>query len=277
MKFDWYQASVPDVNPNLIMQAVSESDYYGQWVESKCLKGYDTGAQFVVGDQVKFRINYGGHNAEHGANIAGTGQNAPLLASILRREFAKHRVSRADVAEDFHHPDAYNYLRKQALKIAALHKVKVREITKPIAASDDGCTLYAGAPTSSISTRLYEKGKQLGLNADWVRNECQVRPQKAGKDIAALLEPEQFWALSPWTLAIAHGMGKSDLARVNATIYDQADEDKAYAFCIKQYGRILSNRAKIHGSWETLGAQMGYDIEHAKEKPPRAVLEPLKR
>ncbi len=275
MKFDWYQASIPGAPPEVVMATLAKSEYYGDWEETRAQKGYDTGAQFVVGDQVLYRINYGGQNAEYGSNVVGSGGFAPKLAEIIRTNFPAHKVSRLDSCIDYHHKDVYDYLRKKALKIAKEQKVQVREIVKPLAESDDGRTLYLGSQTSAVSMRIYEKGKQLGCGDEWVRAELQVRPQKDVKVIAALLSPLEVWGLAKWSHSMAVQMGNAELQRVDAQVYQQSDHDRAYRFFLKQYRRVLEQMRTSHGSWEAVGAQIGYDLEHLHDLPPKAALKPV--
>jgi DNA relaxase NicK len=277
MKCDWYQASVPNVPPEVVMGALQASEYYGEWVESKPSKGYDIGAQFVVGDHVKFRLNHGGQNKDFGANVTGSGSDAPKLLQVLREHFPMHRVSRFDSCEDFHNGEAYDHLRTIALKIATEHDVKAREIIKPLPGSDDGRTLYLGSPTSAITARIYEKGKQLGVGTEWVRAELQVRPQKLVKDACARLSAEDVWGLARWSLAMAAELGKTEIQRVDVQIYQPADDDRAYHWMLKQYGKLLGRMKDAHGSWETLGAQIGYDLEHMGQEEQKTTLKPVKR
>jgi DNA relaxase NicK len=275
MKCDWYQASIPNVPPDVVMGALQASEYYGEWVESRASKGYDVGAQFVVGDHVKFKISHGGQNAQYGANVTGTGGDAPQLLKVLREHFPMHRVSRFDSCEDYHNKDAYDYLRTIALKIAAEHEVKVREIVKPLPGSDDGRTFYLGAPTSAIMARIYEKGKQLGVGTEWVRAELQVRPQKQTKDVCAYVSPDEIWGLARWSLAMAAELGKTEIQKVDVQIYQPSDDDRAYRWMLKQYGKLLGKLHASHGSWETLGAQIGYDLEHMEQQEQKTSLKPV--
>lgn len=276
MKFDWYQASIPDVNPAVVMAELAKSDYYGQWVESRPTKGYDIGAQFVVGGDVLYRINHGGMNAEHGANVFGSGGSAPKLAQVIRENFPRHRVSRLDSCEDFHHPDVYEYLRKKALKIAKEMKVQCREIVKPLPESDDGRTLYLGSQSSAVSMRIYEKGKQLDCGTEWVRAELQVRPQKDVKAVAAGLSPLEVWGIAKWSHAMAVQMGNSGLQRADVQIFQKSDEERAKRFMLKQYGNTLRSMLATHGSWETVGAQIGYDLDHINDEPEKPLITRLK-
>lgn len=276
MKFDWYQASIPGINPIAIMETFSKSEYYGDWEQSKPLKGYDRASQFVIGGEVLYKINHGGHNEEFGANVVGSGSYAERLAAIVRENFPSHKVSRVDSCEDFHHPDVYAYLRKKALQIAKEQKVKVREIVKPLSECDDGRTLYLGSQTSAVSMRIYEKGKQLGCGTEWVRAELQVRPQKDLKQIVSRLSAVELWGMSKWSLNMAAQMGNKNIQRVDAQIYHQSDHDRAYRFMLKQYRKVLSQMLCTHGSPETVGAQIFHDLKEMAMPPVKAVIKPIK-
>jgi hypothetical protein len=275
MKFDWYQASVPGVDPEVIMTTLSRADYYGDWEQTRPGRGYDQGAQFVVGGEVLYRLNHGGQNREHGANVAASGGSAQKLAQVIREHFPTHRVSRVDACDDFHHPDVYEYLRKKAIKIAKELNVACREIVKPVTESDDGRTLYLGSQTSAVSMRIYEKGKQLGCGTEWVRAELQVRPQKEMKTFAAHLSPLELWGLAKWSHLMAVQMGNKDLKRVDAQVYQQSDHDRAYRFMLKQYRRVLERMVQTHGSPEAVGAQIFYDIAHLDDRPEKVALRPV--
>lgn len=275
MRFDWYQASVPEVHPETLMETLSKANFYGDWEQTRPGKGYDQGAQFVVGGEVLYRMNYGGRNAEYGPNVAASGSQAPALADLLREHHPHHRVSRVDSCEDYHHKDVYDYLRKKALKIAKEQRVQAREIVKPIDDSDDGRTLYIGSKDSPVSMRLYEKGKQLGRDEDWVRAELQFRPSKDLKSLAAHLSPLEVWAVAKWSHAVAQMMGHEKLQRVEAQIYQPSDNERAYRFMLKQYAKVLNAMKATHGSWEALGAQIGYDLEHIDDQPEKIALKPV--
>jgi len=276
MRFDWYQASIPNVSPETIMQALSSLDYYGDWEQIRPMKNYDSAAAFVVGDQTRFKINFGGQNDEFGANVVGSGADAQALADVVRERFPSHRVSRLDSCEDYHHPDAYRYLRELALSVGKQHKVQCREIVKPLPDSDDGRTLYLGSQTSAVSMRIYEKGKQLDCGNDWVRAELQVRPQKDQKTLIAYLDSTEVWGLSKWSHSMAVQLGKKNLQRVQAQVYQPSDHDRAYRFMIKQYRKVLEQMLASHGSPEAVGAQIFYDLANPIDPAEKTSLKLIK-
>lgn len=257
------------------MSALSSSDNFGDWEQIRPMKNYDSAAAFVVGNETKFKINFGGQNEEHGANVVGSGAHAQALADVVRDRFPSHRVSRLDSCEDYFHPDAYDYLRKLALKIGKDHGVKCREIVKPLPESDDGRTLYLGSQTSAVSMRIYEKGKQLDCGKEWVRAELQVRPQKELKSMIAHLDPTQVWGLSKWSHAVGVQLGKKNLQRVDAQVYQPSDHDRAYRFMLKQYRKVLEQMLASHGSPEAVGAQIFYDLVHLDDSPAKVSLKAI--
>ena len=275
MRFDWYQASIPNVAPEVVMDAISKVDYYGDWEQIRPMRNYDAAAAFVVGNETRFKINFGGQNEEHGPNIVGSGACAQVLADVVREHFPAHRVSRLDSCEDYYHADAYEYLRKLALKIGKEHRVQCREIVKPLKDSDDGRTLYLGSQTSAVSMRIYEKGKQLQTDSEWVRAELQVRPQKDLKSVMAMLDATEVWGLAKWSHEMGVQLGKRDLRRVDAQVYQQSDHERAYRFMLKQYRRVLENMLASHGSPEAVGAQIFYDLEHTEDQRPKTSLKPI--
>jgi DNA relaxase NicK len=275
MKFDWYQASLPGTPPEVVMDVLASSEYFGAWEQIRPLKNYNEAAAFVLGGDTLFKIHFGGQNAEHGPNVVGTGSSAQQLADVLRAKFP-HRVSRLDSCEDYYHPDAYDYLRGKALKIAKDQKVQCREIVKPLPDSDDGRTLYLGSQQSAISMRIYEKGKQLGVHEDWVRAELQVRPQKDVKHFASMMDSTEVWGLSKWSHAMALQLGKKGLQRADVQVYQQSDHDRAYHFMLKQYGKVLEQMLASHGSPEAVGAQIFYDLRNPVDPRERTSLKPVK-
>lgn len=254
------------------MQALSKSDYYGDWEQIRPMKNYDAAAAFVVGNETRFKINFGGQNEEHGPNIVGSGACAQVLADVVREHFPAHRVSRLDSCEDYYHADAYDYLRKLALKIGKEHRVQCREIVKPLKDSDDGRTLYLGSQTSAVSMRIYEKGKQLQTDSEWVRAELQIRPQKEQKSVMAMLDPTQVWGLAKWSHQMGVQLGNRDLQRVDAQVYQPSDHERTYRWFLKQYGSLLKAMEAIHGSPEAVGAQIFYDLAHPEDEAKKTVL-----
>jgi hypothetical protein len=71
-------------------------------------------------------------------------------------------------------------------------------------------------------------------------------------------------------------LGKKDLQRVDAQVFQQSDHDRAYRFMLKQYRRTLEQMLASHGSPEAVGAQIFYDLAHILDLPAKASLKPVK-
>lgn len=260
MRFDYYQASVKGADYGLIMRELSNVKYFDDWKESKAGKGYRYAAQLQNAGVVCATLQWGGSNEEHGPNVTGSGQNAVMVSDVLRAKFPVHRVSRVDACIDYYHSDAYKYLRKAAIKVALTRKIECREIIKPVEASDDGCTIYLGAPSSIFTSRIYEKGKQLGGDSSWVRLEGQLRPAKNLKDIAARLSPTDVWGCAKWAIDLRTACGAVGLKRVKAIVETSSDHARTERWLIRQYGPHLLRLLYQHGSWEAVGTHLGIRV-----------------
>jgi len=53
---------------------------------------------------------------------------------------------------------------------------------------DDGCTIYFGAPSSESRLRIYNKAAESGVDYPWLRVELQLRGDRAGAMVRALLD-----------------------------------------------------------------------------------------
>lgn len=274
MRFDYYQASVKGVDEGLIMRQLSNVKYYDDWQESKAGKGYRHAAQLVNAGVVSATVQWGGPNEEHGPNVTGSGQNAVMVSEVLRQHFPVHRVSRVDACIDYYHPDAYKYLRKAALKIAEIRKIACREIIKPVESSNDGCTIYLGSPSSVLTSRIYQKGLQLGGDPAWVRLEGQLRPAKNLKDIAAKLSPTDVWGCAKWAIDLRAACGAIGLKRVKAIVTTTSDDARAEKWLRRQYGPLLLKLRARLGSWEAVGAYLGEKIDKDIPEDVGHVLEP---
>jgi DNA relaxase NicK len=124
--------------------------------------------------------------------------------------------------------------------------------------------------------RIYEKGKQLDCGNDWVRAELQVRPQKDQKTLIAYLDSTEVWGLSKWSHSMAVQLGKKNLQRVQAQVYQPSDHDRAYSFMIKKYRKVLEQMLASHGSPEAVGAQIFYDLANPIDPAEKTSLKLIK-
>jgi hypothetical protein len=270
MRFDWYQATIPE-NPMVLVNLLQNT--YGENVqvrEGRGLHGYRQRFDIVGEDFVLASVLAGGENGH--PNAWASGPETDAFQAIIREHwggFMEHRVTRFDAAEDFDQEGAYEALRRVVRAVAKSEGVKGLEIVPEDAA--EGRTFYAGAPTSAVRLRLYEKGKQERakakepetIPANWTRIEVQVRPKQDSGFVAAMVSPEKAWGFSTWTQDVAKRALELDVPRVQIKPWRESDDDRAWRYMLRQYGPLLLRVKGDLGSWAAVGAQIGHDI-HSK-------------
>jgi hypothetical protein len=270
VRFDWYQATV-GVEPAVLIGTLAQ--YYGaghEVEEGRGLHGYRQ--RFSVCDRqgaVKASVLCGG-NRDAWPNAWASGYDTDAFVDVIRGEFAgKHVVTRCDASEDFAAPDAYTKLRAAVRAAARGAGVKCREIL-PDEDPEAGRTYYAGAPSSAVRARVYDKGRQLRamlppekaaeIPEDLTRIEVQVRPKGESRQIAARIEAAEVWGFAGWTKVAAVNALALDVPRVSIRPWRESDDERAYRFLLRQYGPLLARLMPDYGSWAALGSQVGYDL-----------------
>lgn len=269
--FDWYQATVPapvdDVIGSLLELAPGAAIGH-----DKGHHGYaHTSAVCTSTEGAIARVWHGGtHEYPH---VVISGEWAQPGVEVIRARFPEHYVTRADAREDFADPGAWDRIAPVMLDAAKQYRVKV-DTRGDHLLTMEGRTLYLGSPSSACRQRLYDKAAQLRAKfaADPVmlasipphlaRLEAQVRPQtKEARSEFATIEPMAVMGSSPWLRHVWKGVAGLDLEPVQVSKrYRQADDDRAYAYLLAQYGGLLRRRMVDHGSWAALGAQIGHDL-----------------
>lgn len=270
-RFDWYQASVPaEVGP--LRGALSDLVAVPSWQElAKVPQGYGSGARLSDGDGAVALVWWGGmHDRPH---VVASGETAPLVADLLRGQFPGHAVTRADACIDYAEPGAYDRLQGIALDVAKDRNVKVGTAGDHLL-TKEGRTLYLGAPSSHTRLRLYDKAAELrdkfkhdpaklcALPSELARLECQVRPQtREAKLAAAVADPVSLMGSALWMRVLMGLVAGLDLAPFQAgRVWRQADDDRAYAALLAQYGGLLARVCGDLGSWDMVGRQIGHDL-----------------
>lgn len=266
MNWDWYQATIP-APPDEVLGRFERA--YGLWSvqPGRGLYSYDHGAE-VRGErgsrEVVARAFWGGVNGDRSVHVQSSGGCSGDVVRLLREHWPEHRVSRADSCKDWSHPKAWRRISKIAVGVAQLLNVRTSTVGDWIQAKA-GRTLYLGGKTSRVQVRVYEKGKQLGADPDWVRLEVQVRPSGQGKSEVAKVEPAQLMQSSMWTAALAQRTGIEELERfVIRDPWRQTDDDRALWYCAKQYGGVFERKAAAAGGFEQLGLLLQSLIEQQR-------------
>ena len=272
-RFDWYQATVEsEVGP--LLRALEGGFPGARWEGMpKAPQGYAFGHRLSDVDGQVCMVWYGGtHELPH---VVSSGETAQPVAEVLRAEYGggRHRVSRADACIDFAEPGADDRLQGIALGVAAEAKVKVSTAGDHLLTKQ--CrTVYLGAPTSHTRLRIYEKADELrqkyradparlaSVPAELARLECQVRPQTPmGRVAAAQVDPVVLMGSSRWMRELMRLVAGLDLEPFEAgKPWRQADDDRAYAALLAQYGGLLARIRSDLGSWDMVGRQIGADL-----------------
>jgi hypothetical protein len=180
---------------------------------------------------------------------------------VLRQHWPVHRVSRADSREDWSHPKAWRWVSKIAVGVAEQFGVRTSTVGDWIQAKH-GRTLYLGGKMSRVLVRVYEKGKQLGVDPNWVRLEVVVRPTGEGKAALCGVVPGQLMEVSAWTRELARrvGMPELDAVRVRDP-WTPSDDENALRWCLQQYGAVFARKAAALGAWSEFGEHIGRQVE----------------
>lgn len=281
-RFDWYQGTVRAA-PGAVLEALGGLAESGRWEHLKRAPfGYDVGQRLVDGDGQVCQVWWGGMH-EH-PHAVFSGESAPAGADVLRSAFAgKHSVSRVDVCIDYAEPGAYDRLQDSALGVAQARGVKVGTAGDHLL-TKQGRTVYLGGRGSHTRLRIYDKAaelrdqfannltKLLEVPDDLARLEVQVRPQTpAAKAAAAEADPVSLMGSAAWMRELMRQVAGLELAPfVAGRLWREADDDRAYAAVLAQYGGMFERLARSLGSWECVGLQMRDDLaERARLKARR--------
>ena len=184
VSLDWLSATSdcsPDRLRSVINDLVFAKENRAVARETRPNQAFGSAIEWVKDDKRLAVVQWGGvnHDRPH-VTVPGTGG----LSGFIRTELGTtgygftSKASRVDVALDFRGvPFAF---------LSALCGTPSKTIRN--ADADKGDTDYFGSRQSRHFVRVYEKGKQMGLDAlaDWVRVEVEVKPDKPAGRVAAM-------------------------------------------------------------------------------------------
>jgi hypothetical protein len=255
MRFDWYAGTVPE-EPQTVLSALVAAADLADLRPARPMHGYTHGAEVVRGDRVLVRALYGGPNGPD-THIWASGEDTEWFVDQVRRNWPEHRVTRVDSAEDFTAPHAWEALSHLALEVAdefGINVVHQGDFHRGIA----GRTIYLGSRDSPTQMLVYEKGKQLGADPQWVRCEARVKPKRVGRETMAACTPLDVWACSRYLRAIGERLSHQDLQAIRiGSVYRPPDDARAWNALARQYGRILRDKSALLGGWSELGQFIG--------------------
>jgi len=262
MRFDWYAATI-DAHPMTVVGTLRR-EFGAEVRPTHGLHGYTHGFDLVGPHGTMAKVLAGGANGN--PHAWASGEDTDRFVQLVRAEWPlEHTVSRMDAAEDFQGPGSWDRLNAECLEVADRLRLRVSQ-AGDYHRLEDGRTLYVGSRKAAVFVRLYEKGKQLRakvtqgaelIPADWCRLEAQVRPQKDARKAAAFATPEQAWGFAGWTHDLAARCMALDVPRVQMNVWRESDDDRAFAFMVRQYGHMLERLRRDLGSWDCVGLQIG--------------------
>jgi DNA relaxase NicK len=105
---------------------------------------------------------------------------------------------------------------------------------------------------------IYEKGKQLGLDPNWVRVESRLKPQSRDKPRYSVADPQQIAYATPWGRELWDALGHLAPDRIiQATPPVERNLENRTLCLIAQYGRVILDLAEHHaGDLEQLGRHL---------------------
>lgn len=238
------------------------------------MHGYTQGFELVHPDRgVVARCLSGGNRGAY-PHAWASGDDTTKFVDVVREVFPLHLVTRFDSCEDFATPGIFGRLQDTLRTVAKEHRLKfpcIEDTLNP----GEGRTQYIGSRKSPHFARLYEKGKQLSTMLhgsasaavscidpstgeivspdEWTRLELVVRPQDDGKTVAATATPEQAWGFTHWTHELAKAAFEMEADRVWTRQHRISEDDKAFRWMVKQYGKMLSRESERLGGYAQLG------------------------
>lgn len=251
-RFDWYQASFPEVHPDEFIGEYLEAHRSASFIPQQPRHGYSHGAVIRAGEIDLLRLLWGGNQGAP-LNASASGHQTMPFLKWARGRFPHHSVTRADACIDFESPEAWIVLLDRAIDVKRDHKLSSREQGDWLDGGVKGRTFYLGAPSSDVQFRLYEKGKKEGAGPDWVRAEVQVRPRKLARQACATAQAPEVWGFSRWSAALRERFGCSEVERMAREVVQKQPLEHRFAAMMKQYGKTIAELAARVGTDEELG------------------------
>lgn len=249
MKFDAYAGNISGSKPEEVATMVS-------WAfKGRVERGRPRGRYHDVFEL--FDVNEGVGWVAHDAQLDTAyfefkGARTPDTSAAVRKHWpTKHQVSRADSAEDYNDPAAFDQL--VGVMDAAADPRVISDMIAP-RNGDRGRTFYWGAVTSRMRARVYEAGKMKDrlhfCTPNWVRAEAQVRPGKsAEKLLAATLSPLELWGFSAWSKRAAEQLTHVEVPRF-APVNVPPTFDRTTLYLARAYRRHFEQMLEDLGDGE---------------------------
>ena len=262
--FDYYTASIP-AKPQRVIDTLLANYDLCDLEPTAPHNGYERAHAITRGSHVLATIQYGGNT---GLNVQAyaSGSDSPEFANIIRDQFKDHGLVRADVAQDYNEPGAWESLSNLMLETADKYHLKV-EHQGDFHREIHGRTLKIGSRSSVAYTRLYEKGKeskQFHLS-DWVRCETEFKPQRVPARYAyAHATPREILEATKWTRyfdSILHAPTSTLRIAPAGSLRTPTDEERTITHLFKQYGPLFARKLEqFGGDYSALGLWIAQNL-----------------
>lgn len=218
MRFDAYAATIREADLGAVAESLASS-LNGIVSRGRPMRRYATTLNIDVGPRM---AAWAGLDAASGAiYVEGKGETSPDLANAIRLCYPEHQVPRADVAQDYDDPGAFDSLLSLVRSVKG-SRVKSGFVALPDDVQD-GKTWAAGVRGGAGFVRVYEAGKHpdrvcMG-RPDWTRIEGEFRPHYAKDKLAASkMQPLDFWGLTGWTHKVGEALCQIPINRFEPEI-----------------------------------------------------------
>lgn len=266
MRFDWYSATLKE-NPDQILRVFSRSFDLSECLPVRAKNGFHHASQVRLGDRVLSEVAWGGKGVGGLVHVQGTGESGQLVADVMRDRFPVHRVTRADIAEDYDDPTAWAFWSGCVERLARSSGLNYRLLQNGLN-GEGGRTIYVGSLKSVVQLRVYEKGKKDGGSPGWVRVELVVRPKrKEARQRLSAAPYRDFFGCARWSQSIAETMGLEEVPRLRAgSVYRLSDMEQKRQALVRQYGKTIEAwLSELGGDSSELGVQLWHLIASEKQ------------
>ena len=267
IRWDWYQATLHRVHPNSAARSLMEAADLSDIRPGRAKNGYLHAWDVKRGDHLVASVWWGGNPGVH---VLGTGEDAPLVASVLARGrvYSGWEVlpTRVDACMDWVKELMFSGLAAQLIQYALDNEIKIDQ--KGDWERCKGRTLYLGSRSSVVQLVLYEKGYQTGAAEfdprlkDWVRLEVRVYPAKHARASVAEWGPGDAFSASKWVVGAMDTIGWRGLEPYRVgNVWRPADDQRARLALIRQYARIMQRWSSELGGWAEFGSVVDSAVE----------------
>lgn len=273
-RFDWYSCTI-DEDAFVVLSTVAADYPLSEIRPVRAMNGYSEayGLFESSASQKPFvRVMYGGDSVGRRTFVSVSGYRSHGVASVVRKHFPGHYVTRMDSAVDFDGVGTWESLYSLALEVADQYGISVQHYGD-FHRGEGGRTLYVGSRSSVVRLCIYEKGIERNLaentsrhSRDWVRAELRVNPKNDLAKLAhANTEAMDAWGCSKFSASFARRSLEIDLDVItgNGTLRKVSDHDRALAYMFAQYAKALLCKRSEYANVEDFNAYMHAQIDHA--------------